>query len=106
MCAQSRLDEGEGVNVSRKITGWDIDGLDSEEEEENYKKRKNIGRIRAQRDLCWMRIAVGMIYRWKLSGYSEILLIILLGAAKELRFARDQTGGGRWRWRKTGRFWD
>jgi len=24
--------------VSRKITGWDIDGLRSKEEEENYKK--------------------------------------------------------------------
>jgi len=40
VCAQLRWDEGEGVKVSRKITGWDIDGLKSKEEEENYKKAK------------------------------------------------------------------
>jgi uncharacterized protein involved in tolerance to divalent cations len=34
--AQLRWDEGEGVKVSRKITGWDIDGL--KEEEKCYKK--------------------------------------------------------------------
>jgi len=38
VCAQSRWDEGERVKVSRKITGWDINGLKSKEEEENYKK--------------------------------------------------------------------
>jgi len=38
VCAQLRWDEGEGVKVSRKITGWDIHGLKSKEEEENYKK--------------------------------------------------------------------
>jgi len=38
VCAQSRWDEGEGAKVSRKITGWDIDGLKSKEKEENYKK--------------------------------------------------------------------
>jgi len=38
VCAHLRWDEGEGVKVSRKITGWDIDGLKSEEEKENYKK--------------------------------------------------------------------
>jgi len=38
VCAQLRCDEGEGAKVSRKITGWDIDGLKSKEEEENYKK--------------------------------------------------------------------
>jgi len=38
VCAQVRCDEGEGVKVSSKITGWDIDGLKSKEEEENYKK--------------------------------------------------------------------
>jgi len=38
VCAHLRWDEGEGVKVSRKITGWDIDGLKSKEEEENYKK--------------------------------------------------------------------
>jgi len=38
VCAQLRWDEGEGAKVSRKITGWDIDGLKSKEEEENYKK--------------------------------------------------------------------
>jgi len=38
VCAQLRWDEGEGAKVSRKITGWDIDGLKSEEEKENYKK--------------------------------------------------------------------
>jgi len=38
VCAQLGWDEGEGVKVSRKITGWDIDGLKSKEEEENYKK--------------------------------------------------------------------
>jgi len=38
VCAQLRCNEGEGANVSRKITGWDIDGLKSKEEEENYKK--------------------------------------------------------------------
>jgi len=38
VCALSRWDKGEGVKVPRKITGWDIDGLKSKEEEENYKK--------------------------------------------------------------------
>ena len=38
MSAQSRWDEGEGVKVSRKIAGWDIDELKSKEKEENYKK--------------------------------------------------------------------
>jgi len=38
VCAQLRWDEGEGVKVSREITGWDIDGLTLKEEEENYKK--------------------------------------------------------------------
>jgi len=40
VCAHLRWDEGEGVKVLRKIMGWDIDGLKSEEEEENYKKAK------------------------------------------------------------------
>jgi len=35
VCAQLRWDEGEGVKVSGKITGWDVDGLKSKEEEEN-----------------------------------------------------------------------
>jgi len=38
VCAQLRWNEGEGVKVLRKITGWDIDGLKSKKEEENYKK--------------------------------------------------------------------
>jgi len=38
VCAELRWDEGEGVKVLRKIPGWDIDGLKSKEEEENYKK--------------------------------------------------------------------
>jgi len=38
VCAHLRWDEGEGVKVSRKVTGWDIDGLKSEEEKENYEK--------------------------------------------------------------------
>ena len=38
VCAQSEWDEGEGVKVSRKITGWVIEGLKSKEEEENCKK--------------------------------------------------------------------
>jgi len=41
------LDVGEGVKVSRKITGWDIHGLKSKEEEEKNKKHKKNGRIRA-----------------------------------------------------------
>jgi len=40
VCAHLRWDEGEGVKVSRKGTGWDIDGLKSEEEKENYEKAK------------------------------------------------------------------
>jgi len=40
VCAHLRWDKGEGVKVSRKVTGWDIDGLKSEEEKENYKKAK------------------------------------------------------------------
>jgi len=40
VCAQLRWDKGEGAKVSRKITGWDIDGLKSKEEEENYKKAR------------------------------------------------------------------
>ena len=38
VCAHSRWDEGEGAKGLRKIIGWDIDGLKSKEEEENYKK--------------------------------------------------------------------
>jgi len=38
VCAQLRWDKGEGVKVSRNVTGWDMDGLKSKEEEENYKK--------------------------------------------------------------------
>jgi len=38
VCAQLRWDERARVKVSRKITGWDIDGLKSKEKEENYKK--------------------------------------------------------------------
>jgi len=41
VCAQIRWDEGEGAKVSRKITGWDIDGLKSKEKEEIYKKAQN-----------------------------------------------------------------
>jgi len=40
VCAQLRWDAGQGVKVSRKITGWDIDGLKAKEKEENYKKAK------------------------------------------------------------------
>jgi len=40
VCAHLRWDEGEGAKVSRKVTGWDIDGLKSEEEKENYQKAK------------------------------------------------------------------
>jgi len=40
VCAQLRWDEGEGVKVLRKVTGWDIDGLKSDEENENYEKAK------------------------------------------------------------------
>jgi len=38
VCAHLRWDEGERAKVSRKVTGWDIDGLKSEEEKENYEK--------------------------------------------------------------------
>ena len=38
VCAHLRCDEGEGVKVSRKVTGWDIDGLKPEEQKENYEK--------------------------------------------------------------------
>jgi len=69
-------------------------------------KPKKNGWIRAQRDLCWMRIVVEKIYKWKLSGYSKISLIILIGAAKWLRLARDLRGGGWWRSRKMENFWD
>jgi len=39
--AHLRWDKGEGVRVSRKVTGWDIDRLKSEEEKENYEKAEN-----------------------------------------------------------------
>jgi len=38
VCAHLRWDEGEGAKVSRKVTGWDIDGLKSDGETENYEK--------------------------------------------------------------------
>jgi len=47
------------------------------------KKQKNIGRITAQRDLFWTKEAVKKNYRNKLSGYSGILLIILISAAEK-----------------------
>jgi hypothetical protein len=50
-------------------------------------------------------IAVRMSCKRKLSGYSGILLIILIGAAKKLKFVRDQRGGGRWRSLKRDEFW-
>ena len=40
VCAHLRWDEGEGVKVSRNVMGWDIDGLKSEKEKENYEKAK------------------------------------------------------------------
>jgi len=40
VCAHLRWDEGEGAKVSRKVKGWDIDGLKSEGEKENYEKAK------------------------------------------------------------------
>jgi len=40
--AHLRWDDGEGVKVSRKVMGWDIDGLKSKEEEENYKNAQKI----------------------------------------------------------------
>jgi hypothetical protein len=36
VCAQLKWDEGEGAMVSRKITGWDIDGL--KEDKKSYEK--------------------------------------------------------------------
>ena len=41
VCAHCRWDKEDGVKVSRKISGCDIDGLKSKEEEEKYKKAKN-----------------------------------------------------------------
>jgi len=38
VCAHLRWDEGEGVKVSRKVMGWDIHGLKSEEKKENFEK--------------------------------------------------------------------
>jgi len=40
VCAHLRWDEGEGAKVSRKITGWDIDKLrgETEEEKKNFKR--------------------------------------------------------------------
>jgi len=48
---------------------------------------------------------VRMSDRRKLSGYSGFWLIILIDAAKRLRFARDPRGGGWQRSWKTGGFW-
>jgi len=42
VCAKLRWDKREGAEVSRKITGWDIDGLKSKEEEEKYKKAEKL----------------------------------------------------------------
>jgi hypothetical protein len=42
LCTHLRWDKREGVKVLRKVTGWDIDGLKSEEEKENYEKAKKI----------------------------------------------------------------
>jgi hypothetical protein len=78
VCAHLRWDEGEGVKVSRKVTGWDIDGL---------------------------KKAAGSIYRNKLSGYRNILLITSISAAKKLKFVRDESGGGIRRSQKIEGFW-
>jgi len=40
VCAYVRWDEGEGVKVSRKITGWDMDGLQGETGEEKKISKK------------------------------------------------------------------
>jgi len=85
VCAQLRWDEGEGVKVSQTITGWDIDGLKSKEEEENYKKAQKEWKDKSSRDPFWMRRAAGMNYKERLSGYSGILLTISIDAARKLR---------------------
>jgi hypothetical protein len=51
-----------------------------------------------------MRIAVKMIYKRRLSGYSEILLIILIVAAGKLKFVQDPKGGGMRRLQKIEKF--
>jgi len=51
VCAQLRWDEGEGVKVSQKITGWDIDGLKWEEEKKNYEEAQKEWRDRSSKRL-------------------------------------------------------
>jgi hypothetical protein len=47
VCAHLKWDEGEGVKVSRKVTGWDIDGLKSEKE--NYEKAQKYWRDKSSK---------------------------------------------------------
>ena len=47
--AYSRWDKREGVKVSRKVTGWDIDGLKSEEEKENIEKAQKYWRDKSSK---------------------------------------------------------
>jgi len=68
-------------------------------------KLNNIRRTRAQRDLFGPKRAAEKNYRSKLSGYSGILLIILIGGARKCKFVRDPKGGGMRRLQKTEEFW-
>jgi hypothetical protein len=71
VCAHVRWDEGEGAKRSRKITGWNIDGLrgETEEEKQKFKKYKNSGWIEVQRCQRWMKRAIRKIYKGKLTGF-------------------------------------
>jgi len=53
-----------------------------------------------------MKKAGKRIYKRKLSGFRRILLIILTGTAKKLKFVRNLKGGEHKRSQEIGRFWD
>jgi len=98
--------KGKELKYHKKLQDGISMGLSRRRKKKISKKHNKSGRIRAQRDPFWMRRALKRIHRRKLSGCSGISLIILIGAAERLRFARDLRGGGRRRLRKTERFWD
>jgi len=82
VCAQLRWDEGKEPKYREKLRDGILMGLSQRRRKKNIKKHKKRGRRRAQRDPFWRRIATRMICKRKLSGYSGISLIILIGVAK------------------------
>jgi len=106
VCAHSRWDEGEGVEVLRKVTGWDIDGLKSKDEEENYKKAQKEWKDKSSKRPVLDEKSSEEDLQKEAEWMQRNFVNHLNRCCKRLRFVRGLRGGGRRRSRKIGRFWD